>query len=183
MSDGFKEATFRIDSGSRSAALDSSDTFHYGDSLVLTFAGVPDIDIATATLGIFAKTAGNYAAAVTVAAGDMHYVTGSTDTVYCLASLLTSPVKTAVDAMIPGVPATFRIYLRDSEATFLDQDIEIYPSPLTNAAPATPGDVYVTAAQIKAIINGVDGVAAMPTLTASQREARFVALITGLGGL
>lgn len=180
MSDGFKEATFRIDAGSRSATLDSADTFHYGDSLVLTFAGVPDIDLATATLGIFAKTAGNYTAAVTVAAGDMHYVSGTTDSVYCLASLLTSAVKTAVDAMIPGTPATFRLYLRDSGATFLDQDIEIYPSPLTNASPATPGDVYVTAAQIKAV---TDAVALMPTLTAAQREARFAALLTLLGGL
>ena len=183
MSDGFKEVTFRIDAGARTATLDASDVVHYGDSLVLTFVGVPGINIASASLGIFVKTAGNYTAAVTVAAGDMHFSPGSVDTVYCLASLLTTEVKAAVDAQLPGVPATLRLYLRDSEATFLDQDIDVYPSPLVSASPATPGDLYITAAAVKAIIDGVGGVAAMPTLTAAQREARFVALLTGLGGL
>lgn len=180
MSDGFKNVTFRIDEGSRSATLDSGDTVHYGDSLVMKFCGVAGIDPDTATLGLFAKTAGNYSAAVSVAAGNILFSPGTTDTVYCLVSLLTSEVKKAVDAVLPGSPAVFRIYLRDAEATFLDQDIEVYPSPLVSASPSAPGDVYVTAAQIKAV---TDSVAAMPTLTAAQREARFAALLTLLGGL
>ena len=180
MGDGFKEVNFRVDSGSRTATLDASDTVHYGDSLTLRFYGVGGIDLDTATLGVFAKTAGNYTAAVTVPPGDIHFSPGTVDTVYCLASLLTAGVKEAVDAVPHGSPATLRIYLRDSEATFLDQDLEIYPSPLTSASPASPEDVFVTAAQLKAV---TDAVAAMPTLTAAQREARFQALIDGLGGL
>ena len=180
MSDSFKDVMFRVDPGTRSAVLDASDVIHYGDSLVFRFSGVPGIDADTATVGIFPKTAGNYQPAVFVAAGSVHFTPGSTDSVYCLASLLTTTVKAAVDAQLPGVPATFRIYLRDSETTFLDQDIDIYPSPLVNAYPPDPAEIYITAGPLKALAAAV---AAMPTLTSAQREARLDAWLTGIGGL
>lgn len=180
--DEFKTVTFRLDRSSRAASCDFAERLHYGDDLKLVFTGVSGIDQPSAEVALFPQTiATTTSLGSGGTAGSFSFVEGRTDAIYCTLSLLTVPLKALVDAVTPGTPVTVRLYLADSEKTWLDTDIDIYPSPIkATYSPATAGDRYVTLGDLDAVVAAVQ---AMPTLTAADREARFNALLTRLGGI
>jgi hypothetical protein len=182
--DDFKTVTFRLDRGSRTAASDYADLLHYGDSLKVVVTGVAGIDLDHAVLGIFERVAGASAFLNDGgnAAGDFEWMAGSSDAVYATVALTSARLKVLTEAAIPGTPVTVRIYLTDGAVTWLDQAMEILPSPVfSGTAPtSTTGSVFVTTA---ALHDAAVAVAAMPSATPAEREAKLNRLLSLLGGL
>ena len=113
--------------------------------------------------------------------GNLTLMPGNCDAAYVTLNLRTDGMKDLTEASVAGTPVQVRLYVVDSVKTWLDQEVDVYPNPLlAGSATATPGDRFVTVGELHDI---AETLAAMPTLNAADREARFNRLITMLGGL
>lgn len=177
MNDDFKTITFRVDLESRTASLEGPRVLHYGDSLKLVFTGLYGCRKDSLTAGFISPSEEAYS----TGGLSFSWVPGSKDAVYTDVSLDASGLASALDGVLPGSSVPARFYLSESGAvTWVDMPFSIMPSPLLNIAPAEPEGTFVPRS---ALIGLAGAVAAMPTLTPAQREARFQYLLTGLSGL
>lgn len=180
--DDFKTLILRIDRGGRTAVSDFGEVLHYGDGLKVILKGVRGLDLPSAEVSMVAPVDGAYTVLTTGGEpGNVNQVPGDCDAAYVTLNLRTDGMKDLTEAVDAGTPVTVRLYLVDAVKTWVDQEIEVYPSPLlAGSATATPGDRFVTVGEMHDI---AEALAAMPTLNAADREARFNRLIAMLGGL
>lgn len=180
----FTDVTFRIDRGSRTASSDFSDALHYGDSLKFIVAGVTGIDLSHAVLGVFEQVAGTstFLNDGGDTAGDFSFMAGSSDAIYATVALTSARLKTLTEAAVPGTPVVVRVYLTDGTVTWLDQTMEILPSPVFSGTvpTSTTGSVFVTTAELH---DAAAIAAAMPSATPAEREAKLNRLLSLLEGL
>ena len=175
--DGFRTLTLRADKASRTAFCEGLQNLHYGDAITLVVSGVQGCTPASLVFGIYDPDS----TCISIATTAFAFVPGCVDKVYAQISLLTVEAAAATAALAPGVPVEVRVYLYETGGkTWLDTSASLYPNPAVSGGDGTACIAYVTAGDLAALATSV---AAMPSLNAAQREARFNALLVGLQAL
>jgi hypothetical protein len=196
-SDGYRTLVLRVCTATKSATLEGFQTLSQGDSLKLVLSEIPGADLDSLKAYLFSKgtrpvppattpAATSPAALVTPATG--FQVDPDTGTrLYATWDISSATLTTALQDLLAGEALTARLYVADDNAVWVDCDIGVLPAPhLAQVswpdpeAPFARTDDIVLRADLLA---GVTPIIAMPTLTASQREARLVALLTLLSTL
>ena len=85
----------------------------------------------------------------------------------------------ALAAVPAGTALRCRLVVLDPSVTAVDQFIDVWPCPARSPAAVDPDDPYIRSSAFTAAA----AIAAMPTLSPAQREARLNAVIELLAGL
>jgi hypothetical protein len=187
-SDGYRTLTFRIDKATTAAYSEGLQDIHYGDSLNIVLSGscLRDVDPDEVTAGFF--TCDSAASSVQVSTeptSGWAFVPNCTDRIYGSISLFTAEAAAAVSGKLPGEPVELRFYAReDGGKVLVDTSVNMLPCPAMIAeGGAVPGVISGFILKTKFSAAGFTAIAAMPTLTPAQREARVQALLVYLGSL
>lgn len=178
--DGFNTVTLRPDPATLAAITEGPLAFRYMDSVVLTVAGIKTDD--PSQLIFAALGADGSVLSRLLADTEWRYVPGRSTSVYATIAFDLPAAAALSYATVKGRAAPIRLYLRDPLGrTLLDTSAEFYPCPfpVDGSAGPEPGPVQTVVLK-SALAAAVTAVRAMPSLTAAQREERFLKLLEKL---
>ena len=172
--DGFKTVTLRADRTTTSAVVEGIGVLHLNDSLTVVVTNVLGCDPASLLFGIFSAADAPLHEGCPV----WQFVPGCVDKVYATVSLASAEATALAATLEAGESVDVYLNLAESGGrTWVDIALPFRESPAVSGGSGEAATQYLPRAALASVASEV---AAMPTLTAAQREARFAKLIQRL---
>jgi len=195
--DDFKQLKLIASTNARSATVDGIVDLYYGDSIKLYVKGLPKADLATLRADLYSKP--NAASILAqVLPTNFANVTNKPYDFYATLTLFTDELKDYLTDQEAGEPNQTQLVISDTSGVWIDITLDLYPNPQLDGEvpPAIVTDPYIKESDLDTALEdyleitdaidkdtlntSLDAVDALPTLTPSNREARFQALLDAL---